>query len=225
MRILIEFFLQDLSRMLPSVNNNIQHFLKRINMKRLFTWFILIVSIVFLVSSCGSDSNVDLRNLDDDDDDDDEITTESIETDTTTTPGASWAQQAYIKAVNSNVSDNFGRSISIDGDILAVGAYLEDSSETTVTNGTTGSSNNDKSASGAVYVFTRNGAGIWAQDAYIKASNSEADDNFGDFVSIDAETLAVGVKLEDSNQTTITNSTSASSNNDNSSSGAVYVYE
>ena len=83
MRILIEFFLQDLSRMLPSVNNNIQHFLKRINMKRLFTWFILIVSIVFLVSSCGSDSNVDLRNLDDDDDDDKrEATTESGSTTT-----------------------------------------------------------------------------------------------------------------------------------------------
>ena len=107
-----------------------------------------------------------------------------------------------------------------------MGAYLEDSSETAVTNGTTASSNNDKPASGAVYVFTRNGSGIWSQDAYIKASNSEEDDNFGDFVSIDAETLAVGTKLEDSNQTTITNdNTTASSNNSNSASGAVYVYK
>jgi riboflavin synthase alpha subunit len=140
--------------------------------------------------------------------------------------GNDWAQEAFIKAANSNVNDNFGRSVSIDGDIIAVGAYLEDSSETAVTNGTTASSNNDKSASGAVYVFTRNGAGIWAQDAYIKASNSEANDSFGDFVSIDAATLAVGAKLEDSNQTTITNgTTTASSNNDNSSSGAIYVYK
>jgi uncharacterized Zn-binding protein involved in type VI secretion len=140
--------------------------------------------------------------------------------------GNDWVQEAYIKSVNSNVNDNFGWSVSIDGDIIAVGAKLEDSSETTVTNGTTGSSNNDKSASGAVYVFTRNGSGIWAQDAYIKASNSEANDNFGDVVTVDGVTIAVGAKLEDSNQTTITNgTTAASSNNDNSSSGAVYLYK
>ena len=140
--------------------------------------------------------------------------------------GSTWAQEAYIKAVNSNVGDNFGRSVSIDNDTIVVGSHLEDSSETTITNGTTGSSNNDNSASGAVYVFTRNGSGAWAQDAYIKASNNDVDDSFGDVVSIDELTLAVGVKLEDSNQTTITNGTAAaSSNDDNVSSGAVYVYE
>ena len=139
--------------------------------------------------------------------------------------GSTWTQQAYIKAVNSNVSDNFGRSVSINNDTLVVGANLEDSSQTTVTNGTTAASDNDKSASGAVYVFTRNGSEIWTQDAYIKASNNDVDDNFGEVVSIDGDTIALGVQLEDSSQTTITNGATASTNNDNSSSGAVYVYK
>ena len=139
--------------------------------------------------------------------------------------GSTWTQQAYIKAVNSNVNDNFGRRVSLDNDTIVVGAHLEDSSETTVTNGTTAASDNDKSASGAVYVFTRNSSDIWTQDAYIKASNNDINDNFGDVVSIDGNTIAVGVQLEGSSQTTITNGTTASTNNDNSSSGAVYVYE
>jgi hypothetical protein len=139
--------------------------------------------------------------------------------------GSTWTQQAYIKAVNSNVSDNFGRSVSINNDTLVVGANLEDSSQTTVTNGTTAASDNDKSASGAVYVFTRNGSDIWTQDAYIKASNNDVNDNFGEVVSIDGDTIALGVQLEDSSQTTITNGATASTNNDNSSSGAVYVYK
>ena len=69
------------------------------------------------------------------------------------------------------------------------------------------------------YVFTRNGSGIWTQDAYIKASNNDVDDNFGDVVSIDGDTIAVGVQLEDSNQTTITNGANASTNDAKSSSG------
>jgi len=139
--------------------------------------------------------------------------------------GSTWTQQAYIKAVNSNVSDNFGRSVYINNNTLVVGANLEDSSQTTVTNGTTAASDNDKSASGAVYVFTRNGSDIWTQDAYIKASNNDVNDNFGEVVSIDGDTIALGVQLEDSSQTTITNGATASTNNDNSSSGAVYVYK
>ena len=78
---------------------------------------------------------------------------------------------------------------------------------------------------GVVYVFTRNGSGIWTQDAYIKAANNDVDDNFGDVVSIDGDTIVAGADLEDSNQTTITNGTTSSTNNDNTSSGAVYVYK
>ena len=65
---------------------------------------------------------------------------------------------------------------------------------------------------------------LWAQEAYIKASNSENLDEFGSPVVLDGDTLAVGAAQEDSNQTTITNGTTSSSNNSNNNSGAVYVY-
>ncbi|MGA6829210.1 FG-GAP repeat protein, partial [Nitrospira sp. NS4] len=48
---------------------------------------------------------------------------------------------------------------------------------------------------GAVYVFTRT-AGVWTQQAYVKASNSEADDFFGDSVALSGDTLAVGATGE-----------------------------
>ncbi|HHZ98286.1 MAG TPA: hypothetical protein EYN68_01745, partial [Candidatus Marinimicrobia bacterium] len=139
--------------------------------------------------------------------------------------GTTWAQEAYIKASNSEATDYFGEVVALDGDTLAVGAYLEDSSQDTITNGTTASSNNSSNDSGAVYVYKRTGT-TWEQEAYIKASNSEANDYFGNSVALDGDTLVVGAYGEDSNQTTITNDNStASSNNSNSRSGAVYVYK
>jgi hypothetical protein len=137
--------------------------------------------------------------------------------------GSTWAQEAYIKAVNNDAQDFFGSSISIDGDILAVGAEGEASNQTTITNGTGASSNNSNASTGAVYVYKRSNS-TWAQEAYIKAANNDALDYFGDMVSIDNGTLAVGVEREDSNQNTITNGTGVSSNNSNAESGAVYVY-
>ena len=138
--------------------------------------------------------------------------------------GTSWAQEAYIKAANNDASDFFGSSVSISGDTLAVGAYREDSNQTTITNGTTASSDNSNASSGAVYVYKRTGTS-WVQEAYIKAANNDADERFGWSVSIDNDTVAVGASREDSNQTTITNGTSASSDNSSSDSGAVYVYD
>ena len=83
----------------------------------------------------------------------------------------------------------------------------------------------NSSSSGAVYVYRRTGT-TWAQEAYIKASNNDASDLFGQYVELDKDTLAVGSTGEDSNQTTITNDNStASSNNDSSKSGAVYIYK
>ncbi len=135
-----------------------------------------------------------------------------------------WAQEAYLKASNNDANDYFGRPVALYGDTLAVGAIYESSNQTTITNGTSASSNNSNEFSGAVYVYKRTGT-TWAQEAYIKASNNDASDYFGSSVALDGNTLAVGAYREDSNQTTITNDNStASSNNSNSSSGAVYVY-
>ena len=138
--------------------------------------------------------------------------------------GTSWAQEAYIKAANTDYQDGGNLSVSLDGDTLAVGAPAEDSNQTTITNGTSTSSDNSNIGSGAVYVYKRSGT-TWAQEAYIKTINNDTGgDLFGISVSLDGDTLAVGAVGEDSNQTTITNGTSANSDNSNSGSGAVYVY-
>ena len=136
--------------------------------------------------------------------------------------GTTWIQEAYLKAPNNGNEDAFGGSISIDTDTIVVGAYQEDSNQTTITNGTTASADNSASDSGAVYVFKRNGT-IWSQDSYLKAPNAQADDTFGESVSISSDTIVVGASQEDSNQTTI--STTASADNSAIDSGAVYVFK
>jgi len=135
--------------------------------------------------------------------------------------GSTWSQQAYVKASNTEASDNFGRSvaISLDGNTLAVGANGEDSNATGI-DGNESLSGAD--ASGAVYVFSRSGV-TWSQQAYVKASNTEADDNFGISVSLssDGNTLAVGANGEDSEATGVDGNETV---NGASASGAVYVY-
>ena len=137
--------------------------------------------------------------------------------------GTTWAQEAYIKAANNDANDEFGQP-NLDGDTLAIAVRYEDSNQTTITNGTSASSNNSSENSGAVYVYKRTGS-TWAQEAYIKPSNSDAGDGFGGSVSISGNLMAVGATGEDSNQVTITNGSTASSNNDTSNSGAVYIFE
>jgi len=134
---------------------------------------------------------------------------------------ARWAQQAYLKASNTDSGDYFGYSVSLsgDGDTLAVAAVSESSNATGIDGD---QSNNDASNSGAVYVFTRSGA-TWIQQAYIKASNTDRDDIFGNSISLsgDGNTLAVAAYQEDSNATGIDGD---QSNNDAVNSGAVYVF-
>ncbi len=137
--------------------------------------------------------------------------------------GNSWSQQAYLKAPNTTLSDFFGYNVSISGDTIVVGSPLEDSNQTTITNGSTANSDNSVSNTGAAYVFIRSGT-TWSQQAYLKAPNAEAEDRFGQNVSISGDTIVVGAWLEDSNQTTISNGATASSNNSATDSGAAYVF-
>ena len=134
-----------------------------------------------------------------------------------------WQQEAYVKAANANAGDEFGWSVSLSGDTLAVGATREASNQTTITNGSTASAANSLAGSGAVYVYRRSGT-QWAQEAYVKAANADASDGFGWSVSLSGDTLAVGAIGEDSNQTTITNGSTASADNSANEAGAVYVY-
>lgn len=119
--------------------------------------------------------------------------------------GATWTQQAYIKALHPDQSDEFGVQVSLaaDGNTLVVGSFNEASSAAGVDGDQT---NNTMFGAGAAYVFTRTGS-TWAQSAYLKASDPYNGKHFsyGLAVSADASTIAAG-------------------STDEMSSGAVYVF-
>src|SRR5512146_1461242 len=100
--------------------------------------------------------------------------------------GATWVQQAYVKASNPAAGDEFGHALAIsdDGNTLVVGATGQVAS------------------AGAAYVFVRTGT-TWAQQAYVVASNAESGDLFGYALALSADghTLAVGAPAEDSSAT------------------------
>lgn len=94
-----------------------------------------------------------------------------------------------------DTGDEYGFAIAADGDTVVVGAHLEDSSSA----GIDGAQNNDAAPdSGAVYVYRRQN-GAWAEEAYIKASNTDAFDEFGRTVALENNVLVVGAPYEDSN--------------------------
>jgi len=132
--------------------------------------------------------------------------------------GSTWTQQAYLKASNTGFFDRFGESVAISGDTIVVGAQQEESQATGI-NGN--QANNSLALAGAAYVFVRNGT-TWSQQAYIKASNTEANDQFGHAVAISGDTLVVGANLEDSNATGVN---SNQNNNSAPGAGAAYVFQ
>ena len=131
--------------------------------------------------------------------------------------GDTWTFQAYLKPRNAEAGDRFGESVAIFGDLIVVGAPQEDSNATGV-NG----SRNDNTAqdSGAAYVFRRSGTS-WSQRAYLKASNTDANDRFGSSVSISGNTVVVGAVFEDSSDSTIDGN---QLDNTASRAGAAYVF-
>lgn len=132
-----------------------------------------------------------------------------------------WAEEDMIMAMNmgSDEGDLFGSSVSLsdDGDAFAAGAPGESSSLTGI--GT--SMNESASESGAVYLY-RFADSSWTRESFIKASNTGAEDAFGDSVSLsgDGTRLAVGATGEDGSGTGV----GSTSDELASDSGAAYVY-
>ena len=138
---------------------------------------------------------------------------------------------AYLKASNPGMFDHFGEgdaisfhtgnavAISADGTTIAVGAQHEGSASRGVNGDQTDDSAYD---AGAVYVFTGGGAN-WTQQAYIKASNADFGDHFGNVVTLSADgnTMAVAAYWEASAATGVNGD-----QEDNSLrlAGAVYVF-
>jgi hypothetical protein len=133
-----------------------------------------------------------------------------------TNSGSGWAQQAYVKASNTGGNLNFGESLAINGDTFVAGSIDENGAST----GVNGNQTTTASSSGAAYIFLRN-ADTWAQQAYIKASNTGANDAFGASVAISGDRVLVGAPQEDSAATGL--------NGDDTSeaaagAGAAYLY-
>ena len=79
-----------------------------------------------------------------------------------------WTEQAKLTASDAFTDHNFGRSVAISGDTVAIGAP----------------GNTDKGANtGAAYVFVRSD-GAWTEQAKLTASDAATTDNFGWSVSI-----------------------------------------
>ncbi len=140
---------------------------------------------------------------------------------------ANWSQQAYIKASNAGTGDLFGKSVAIFDDMLVIGAHREASTATGV--------NGDQSINaqifqyripisanaGAAYVFVRKGD-IWNQQAYLKASNTDLEDEFGGAVAISRDFVAIGATGEASNASGMDVD---QDNNQAPDTGAVYVFD
>ena len=108
-----------------------------------------------------------------------------------------WTQQQKLTGNNTGDSDNFGTSVAIDGNTIVIGARFE------------AGTNNTSADSGAAYVFSRTGT-TWTQDAYLKASNAGALDEFGTAVAVSGNRIAVGAPFEDDG---------------GQEAGAVYIFE
>ncbi len=129
-----------------------------------------------------------------------------------------WTYQHYLKPSNTGVGDQFGFSLAMHENTLVVGANWEDSSATGV-----GGNEllDDHQRSGAAYVF-ENVGGVWSQSAYLKASNTDAGDEFGCSVAVHRDTIVIGAYCEDSVATGVDGNALDDAASD---SGAAYVFE
>lgn len=111
-------------------------------------------------------------------------------------------------------------SLSANGNTLAVGATGEASKGTGVDGDQT---DNSMPGAGAVYVFNRSAQGRWTQQAYLKASNTNRGDGFGERVSLsgDARLLAVSAPFEASSATGVDGDQTS---NSTVGAGAVYMF-
>jgi hypothetical protein len=102
------------------------------------------------------------------------------------------SERSYLKASNADRNDLFGYALAADGDLLAVGAYLEGSYAGGVNGDQT---DNSAEGSGAVYVFARHGDD-WIQQAYIKGLANGSGQQFGRALALSGNTLAVGAPFD-----------------------------
>jgi hypothetical protein len=96
-----------------------------------------------------------------------------------TRTGTTWTQQAKLISSDGLIGDDFGFSVSINGDYALIGASYAGTGW-----------------SGSAYVFKRTGTS-WAQETKLSASDSQPEDQYGWSVSISGDTAVVGSIYDD----------------------------
>jgi hypothetical protein len=119
--------------------------------------------------------------------------------------GSIWTHKVTLGAFNGEDFDDFGRSVSVSGDIVVVGAPSESSKAT----GVDGDSlDNSYGGCGAAYVFVRTGT-LWFNGPYLKPSKSAPSLKFGSSVAASGNTVVVGAPREKGMSTGINGDQSA----------------
>ena len=95
---------------------------------------------------------------------------------------ATLSEQAKLTAPDGVDPDDFGGSVSVDGDAVIVGAFQD--------------STPAGQATGSAYLFTRSGD-TWTPEAHITAPDAADHDYFGSSVALDGETAVVGALQDD----------------------------
>jgi hypothetical protein len=94
--------------------------------------------------------------------------------------GAEWVEQvklvAFDRPITSPLSDRYGTSVAISGDVVAIGSVDDIHSGI---------------SSGSVYIYRRSGV-TWNNEAKLVASDRVNNDDFGATVALDGNVLAVG---------------------------------
>jgi hypothetical protein len=110
-------------------------------------------------------------------------------------PVSGWRQQAYLKPSSVDFSDNFGLSLSLDGNRLAV-VSASNEFETGKIGRHACRRFLSPAERGRRFVFRRADDGSWPQDASLRGSNTEQDDGFGIKVAVDGDLLTVSANGE-----------------------------
>jgi len=118
-----------------------------------------------------------------------------------------WSETQKIVALDRDVGDAFGATVSISENHVVVGAYLEDHDEFGA---------NIEDNAGSAYVFELNGSGVWDQVQKIVSSDRSPLDYFGFSVAIDQRTIIVGASSEDEDSI---------GNNTLNNAGSAYIFE
>ena len=132
-----------------------------------------------------------------------------------------WELEATITAPNGRTGDSFGQSLDLEGDVMAIGAPLNDGgAERTITSTIDPRAEDYINNSGAVYLYRLNmdreneDEPLWKYSAYLKAVDASDDDEFGKVVRLQSDGTVVASALKGE----------ASGRSKRHNSGAVYIY-